>query len=284
LSKKLYWLGRNYYRRAAKAKESGAKSKFLDEAFVNLKKSVKNNKKNYKARTLLGYIYLQKADQELGMAEVSQCLRGDDGKESRSAADTLSKRAREQFEAAVEAEPKCTSSWLGLVNVAMHFNEYEKAIKLGRKVIDTLLAGGIKADCSSAGDKAVAWANMGWAHFHKRRLVRASKNLRQALFLAPKFCLAHYWLGRVLYAQGKHEEAARELEYTARTFGLPQAAHQYLGLAKLKLGEKQSARAAFRRCVRLAPNSCTAEECKRYLRVMVRGESTEAETGKDVEK
>lgn len=285
LSKKLYWLGRDYYRRAVKAQKAEAKKKFLDEAFVHLKKAAKNDKRNYQARNLLGYIYLHKADRELGTIEVGQCLRGADAREGHRAADFLSKLAKKEFAGVVEVEPKCTSAWLGLVNVAMHFKNYEKAVKLGRKVIDTLLAGGIKSECSSPGDKAVAWANIGWANFHRGKLVKASKSLRQALFLAPKFYLAHYWLGRVYYAQQRYEEAVKELLFTVRSFGLPQAAHQYLGLAQLKQGRNKAARAAFRRCVQLASRSCTAQECKRYLKVMLGGgqPATRKTTGKDTD-
>ena len=278
LSKKLYWLGRNYYERAAKAKTAPAKSKFLEEALVQLKKSVKHDKKNYLSRNLLGYLYLQKADQELGITEVGQCLRGEEGKENRKNAELLFRKAREHFQAVVKLEPKCTNSLLGLTNVAMYFKEYEKAIGYARKVINTLLEGGVKASCSSPGDKAVAWANIGWAHFNLGSKVRASKNLRQALFLAPKFYLAHYWLGRVLYAQSRYEEALKEFEMTVKEFGLPQSAHQYLGLTKLKMGRKQGARRAFLLCVKVAPNSCTAKECRRYLKVMSRPRETPSTT------
>lgn len=270
LSKKLYWLGQDYYERSTKAKSAAAKEKFLEESLVQLRKSVKNDSGNFLARNLLGYIYLQKADQELGMSEVAQCLKGENARESRANAEKLFKMAEENFAAVVSLEPKCTSSLLGLANVAMFFKQYEKAIKHARNVINTLLEGGVKTSCSSPGDKAVAWANIGWAHFHLGSKIKASKNLRQALFLAPKFYLAHYWLGRILYSEKRYEDALKEFEMTVREFGLPQAAHQYLGLARLKLGRKSEARSAFLRCVKLAPKSCTAEECRRYLAVMRR--------------
>ncbi len=270
LSRNLYHLGQDYYERAVKAKTPAEKDRFLEESLVQLRNSVKHDPQNYLARNLLGYLYLQRADQELGMSEVSQCLRGEDAEETRANAVKLFKMAEEQFRGVVDIEPKCTNSWLGLTNTAMFFNSYELAIKHARKVINTLIEGGVESACSSPGDQAVAWANIGWAHFQMGDKIRASKNLRQAIFLAPKFYLAHYWMGRVHYSENRYEDAFKEFEMTAREFGLPQAVHQYLGLTKLKLGRKEGARKAFLRCVELAPRSCTAEECHRYLKIMRR--------------
>jgi len=267
-SKKLYWLGQDYYSKALKAKTQAERNKFLDEALANLKRAVKQNPKNYLARNLLGYLYLNRADRELGLVEVAQCVKGPDSSENRRSADQLFHMAEKQFRSVTRIERRCTNAWLGLVSVSMHFEQYDKAIALARKVIDLMVTEPVKPSCSSPGDKAVAWANMGWAKFRKRKVQTALKDLKQALFLAPKLYLARYWLGRVWYSLGHYAEAVRELRITVRRFGLPQAAFQYLGLAYLRIGRKADALAAMQGCLKLAPASCAAQECHRYVKLM----------------
>ncbi|MCD6499896.1 MAG: tetratricopeptide repeat protein [Deltaproteobacteria bacterium] len=267
-SKKLYWLGQDYYSKALKAKTQAERTKFLDEALSNLKRAVHQNPKNYLARNLLGYLYLNRADLELGLVEVAQCIKGPDSTESRHSADQLFHMAKEQFVAVTHIERRCTNAWLGLVSISMHFERYDEAIALSRKVIDLMVTEPVKTSCSSQGDKAVAWANMGWATFRKRKPQTALKNLKQALFLAPKLYLARYWLGRVWYNLGHYAEAVRELRRTTRRFGLPQAAFQYLGLAYLRIGRKADALVAMQQCLKLAPASCAAQECRRYVKLM----------------
>ena len=270
LSRKLYYLGQDYYNKAFKAKNKQAKDRYVREAMSQLKKSVKYDPVNFLARNLLGYLYLHQADQELGLVEVAQCLKGEEAAQTRQDADKLFRMAQTQFKKVVKQEPKCTNAWLGLANISMHFAEYQKAIEFGRKVVNTLLMGSVKAGCSTRGDKAVAWGNIGWAFFHLGKLIKASKNLRQAVFLQPKFHLGRYWLGRVYYTLGRHEAARKELAAVVTKFGLPQAAFQYLALTLLKLKQREAARDVLQRCVKLAPASCTAQQCKKYLRSVER--------------
>ncbi len=269
LSEKLYWLGRDYYGKAVQARNEAAREKFFDEALTNLKKAVRANEKNFLARNLLGYLYLQRADRELGMVEVAQCLRGEDGREGRRRADLLFNLAGKQFRLVTKAEPGCTNSWLGRINVAMHFERYAEAAALCKKVLDQMSSSSPKPSCSSQGDRAVAWANLGWARFKLGKAAQAETSLKRALFLAPKLFLARYWLGRVLFARKRYAEAVEELSRTTREFGLPQAAFEYLGLSYARLGRKAEAAKALERCIRLAPRSCAAEECRKYRRLMV---------------
>lgn len=271
LSQKLYWLGQDYYNRAVKSRNKTEKDNFVRESMTHLERAVKRDGSNYLARNLLGYLLLHRADEELGMIQVAQCLKGEDATQAKKDADIVFRKAEAQFRKTVKLEPRCTNAWLGLANISMHFGDYSNAIKHARKVINTLLTGTVKTGCSSPGDKAVAWGNIGWAFFFLGDLVKASKNLRQAIFLQPKFYLGHYWLGRVHYARGEHEEALKALSLVVQQFGLPQAAHQYLGLVLLKLGRRQEAESSFRRCVKLAERSCTAEECRQYLKMIKLG-------------
>ncbi len=268
LSMKLYWLGQDYYAKATKARDPGKRQNFLLEAFVNVKKAVKADQTNYRAQNLLGYLYLQKADQEQGLLEVAQCLQGPAAQESRHRVDELFHLAQTAFRRALAGHRVCTSARLGLVNVMLHFKEYEDAAKACQAIVEALTTGRVDPSCSNKADKAVALGNLGWAYYNLRRYVLAERSLRQALTLAPKFYLARYWLGRLLYERGRHKAALVELERTVKEFGLPQVAWRYYGLALAKLGRLEEARRALGRCVEFAPRSCAAQDCRRYLRLL----------------
>ncbi len=268
LSMKLYWLGQDYYTKAMKTREPGKRQNFLLEAFVNLKKAVKADPANYRAHNLLGYLYLQKADQEMGLVEVAQCLEGEAALDGKKRADELFQLARRSFDKALAGHRACTNAKLGLVSVMLHFKKYEAAIRACKDIVEALTTGRADPSCSSKADKAVALGNMGWAYYNLRRYVLAERALRQALTLTPKFYLARYWLGRLLYDRARHEEAVAELGRTVKEFGLPQMAWRYYGLALAKLGRQDEARRALGRCVEFAPRSCTARECRRYLRLL----------------
>ena len=268
LSKKLYWLGQDYYVKAMKQRNLAKRDSFMDEAFENTKKAVRADPGNYKAWNLLGYLYLYKADQELGLVEVAQCLPEGEGQDARARADALFRLAEKAFHAALRKHRYCTNPMLGVVSVLLHFKKYEEAVRRCKQVVEILSSGRADPTCSNHGDKAVALGNMGWAYYNLRRYVLAERSLRQALVLAPKFYLGRYWLGRLLYETGRTKEAVEQLRRTVTEFGLPQAAWQYYGLALAKAGRSDEARKAFRRCVDFAPRSCAAKECRRYLKLL----------------
>ncbi len=269
LSEKLFWLGRDYYGKAINARSQAAQEKFLEEAFSNLRKAIRADQKNYLARNMLGFLYLQRADRELGMVQVAQCLKGVDGREGRKRADSLFEMAKKEFKKVTSVSSTCTNSWLGRVSVAMHFEQYAEAVRLCRKVLDIMSSSSPKPSCSSQGDRAVAWANLGWARFKLGETAQAENALKRALFLAPKLYLARYWLGRVLFARKRYAEAAKELSRTTKEFGLPQAAFEYLGLSLARQGRKKEAAEALAACIQVAPRSCAADECRKYQKLMV---------------
>jgi Tfp pilus assembly protein PilF len=93
--------------------------------------------------------------------------------------------------------------------------------------------------------------------------------LRQALFQQPEFCLARFRLGKVYFSKKDYRRASQELKKAVEQEKCPiQDAFQLLGTMYLRLGQAESARESFARCVELNPRSCVAGECRRYAKSM----------------
>jgi Tfp pilus assembly protein PilF len=135
----------------------------------------------------------------------------------------------------------------------MHFQEWDQAVTTAGKALANPLYR----------DPWAAQGNLGWAYLHKRELARASKELRQAVFSNPHFCVGRYRLAQVSYELKNLEAAQEELERVAADPKCPiQEAFHLLGLVSLRRGDRQRAEEAFNRCVALAPRSCLAKECR----------------------
>jgi type IV pilus assembly protein PilF len=115
----------------------------------------------------------------------------------------------------------------------------------------------------------LALGTLGWAYYHKGDLSAAARELRQAVFQEPKFCVGRYRLAKVYYDQKRYDQAIRELEQVIGNQACPiQEAHQLLGLAYMKKRDLEHAREQFGACVKLNPQSCISEECQRYAKLM----------------
>jgi Tfp pilus assembly protein PilF len=95
---------------------------------------------------------------------------------------------------------------------------------------------------------------------------KAWKELNEAVGRAPKYCVARYRLARVYFERGDTEQAAENLEAVYADVRCPiQEAYLLGGLVQQRRKQRDRARALFSRCAEMAPRSCTAGECRRYV-------------------
>lgn len=250
LSQAHFRLGADYF---AKRAPQAAKSELL--------RAVHYDDENQEAHYLLGVLFLAEGIHALDYAERGRCLRGPAATEQRQAADEAFLLARKYLARSValaRREERTDSEALNaLANVELHFKRYAEAIRLCSEALDNVLFAG----------QHLALANRAWAEFERGDLPHAARDLRQALFHRAAFCLGHFRLGRVYYAQQRWSEAIEELQIAAGDPTCPiQDASFYLGLAYAKQGHLDQAREQFAQCVTRDPKSCISFACRRHAR------------------
>jgi type IV pilus assembly protein PilF len=140
--------------------------------------------------------------------------------------------------------------------VSLFFEEHEAAIEQSRAALDQRFYA----------DRYSALANLGWAYYNLGDLVSATNELRQAVLLNPDACVARYRLAQVYLDTGQPEQAVEQAKLVVDDSRCPiQDAHRILGVASLRVGDEPTARDAFGSCVTLAPRSCLAQDCGRFL-------------------
>lgn len=247
-----YLLGEDLF---GKRQPEGAKRELL--------KAIELDPENREAHQLLGTIYFFEGMRNLDILERERCLKGIAAEEQRQVANKEFRRSEEYFRTAVklaERENKIESDSLNyLANVALHFNRHDEAIALARKALDNILYT----------QRQVALGSLGWAYFLKGDRVGAARELRQAIFHEPKFCLGRYRLAKVYYENKAYDTAIEELKNVTEDKSCPiQEAFQLLGLAYMKQRDPAQARVQFEKCNELNPKSCVSEECRRYAKLM----------------
>lgn len=242
-----YLLGLDYF---AKGQDGPALEQALE--------AIKQDTQHAEAHHLVGLVFLRKGVTALQVAEVDQCLDGLAEKEQREEADAMMRKARAEFEKAVALNKEYSEAYNSLAVVALHFKEYDAAIELGRKALGNIIYR----------QPHLAYGNVGWAHYHKGDLVRAAKELRQAVFHQPEFCVGHYRLAEVYLSQKQLPEVLEELELVKKQNCPIQEAYVLAGMAYGLLHQPEQAREAFAKCVTLAPKSCRAQKCERDRRLI----------------
>jgi len=107
----------------------------------------------------------------------------------------------------------------------------------------------------SARDRAATFSNRGVVHQSGGRRAEAVRDYDEAIEIAPDLGAPYVNRGNVRYAQGDYASAVEDYS-RAIEVGLPQMAlaHYNSGLARLKLGEAEAARADFEMAAELAPD------------------------------
>jgi TolA-binding protein len=109
--------------------------------------------------------------------------------------------------------------------------------------------------------------------FYVRRFDSAIRKFRALLQNNDRNELAdncQYWIGECYYAMGKYYDAVAEFQkvYAFAKSNKTTDAQLMIGLAFLKTGEKDMARAEFSMLVSFDPRSASAKKAQRYLRMI----------------
>jgi tetratricopeptide (TPR) repeat protein len=114
----------------------------------------------------------------------------------------------------------------------------------------------------------LAWYHLGEAYYEKGDYAEALTALSQAVRVQPRYCVAHFLIGKVHFAMDALEPAeeafTRSLEADQRCDAF-QDAWKLRGETRARLGDREGAIHDFERCVQLAERSEAGLACKRFL-------------------
>jgi Tfp pilus assembly protein PilF len=112
----------------------------------------------------------------------------------------------------------------------------------------------------------LTYNNLGWAYFKMGDLRLADKNLKLAVFLAPKFCNGYRNLGLVALAE--HDVTGALEQMTEATTRCPNFAelHMQRAEALLAAGKLGEADAEFAKCAELGGETMLGRRCKARTR------------------
>lgn len=231
----------------------------VEPALEELHKALKADPQNADAYNMLGIIALRQGHDYLMHLEVAACLRGQDATVVREDAHRKFREAQEQFRKAVTLRPEFSEAWNNLSVAALQLHEWDTAIEAARTALKDV----------TYAQPELARANLGWAHYHKKEVLHAWKELHEAVARAPGFCVGRYRLAKVYVERSDIERAAEEVEAIVGNKQCPiQEAFLLGGLVHERKKERERARALFERCAELAPRSCIANECRRYAQLI----------------
>jgi Tfp pilus assembly protein PilF len=208
---------------------------------------------------MLGIIALKQGHDYLQQLESASCLKGQDAEVVRVDAQQKFRQAEENFRQAVKLRADFSGAWNNLSVAALQLQEWDVAIEAARNALK---------DATYA-DPHFARANLGWAHYHKRDLLNAWKELHESVAQSPGFCVGRYRLAKVYLDRTELDSAAEEVDAVVNNKSCPiQEAYLLAGLIHQRRKERDQARSLFERCADLAPRSCMAAECRRYAQLI----------------
>jgi tetratricopeptide (TPR) repeat protein len=191
--------------------------------------------------------------------ESRACLKGESAALVRKDAVAKFREARDRFRTAVRVQEDFSEAWNNLAVAAMHLEDWDGAIESAQNALRNV----------TYARPEVARANLGWAYYHKKKMVEAWKELNEAVTRSPGFCVGRYRLAKVYVERAEIDRAAEEVEAVVRNERCPiQEAYLLGGLLHERKKERDQARALFERCVSMAPRSCLAIECKHYAELI----------------
>jgi Tfp pilus assembly protein PilF len=227
----------------------------FDQAEKEARKALEYNPTNAEAFNVIGLVHLFRGINNLTLVEVQNCLTGVDAEGLRLEMDEHLGKARKSFAKAHELDGEYGEAWANEGVVALNQEDYSKALGLFQKGLEfpTRLT-----------STSVTRANLGWAYFKSGDMVRAAKELRQASQFQPGMCLASYRLGRVYFERKEWEKALEKFrEVALQEAQCPiQEAHLYLAKSYQQLGMTSEIQRTIDSCVKMAPKSCLANQCR----------------------
>jgi type IV pilus assembly protein PilF len=225
-----------------------------EQALAELMESVRLDPENAEAHNLIGLVFLRQGVDALDLADRIQCLQGVAAAEQHEIADDKVRRAAGHFEKAAKYKQNFSEALNNLAVTALHFKDYPAVIRYEGEALSNILYR----------DSHVALGNRGWAYFQEGDAVRAARDLRQAVFHQPGFCLGRYRLAEVYYSRKEYTAAADELEKVWQDPACPiQEAYHLYGKILALQGDRDGARERFARCQQVAKQSCLARQCER---------------------
>ncbi len=231
-----------------------------EAAVAELQKAIEADPQNAEAYNLLGMVSLNQASKYEAQAEKSSCLKGSDERMVRAEENRKLREAEAHLRKAVALRPAFAEAWNSLSTVALLLQAWDEAI--------TDAENALKDGTYNAPE--FARANLGWAYFHKKDLQNAWKELHEAVFSAPAFCVGRYRLAKVYLERGEIDQALDAVEplITDRKRCPIQEAFLLSGLLHERRGDAGKARELFGTCADMSPRSCVAEECRRYAQII----------------
>lgn len=235
-------------------------SGLFDDAKMQLQRALAADPTHANSHYLTGVLFLQEGKTMLDSIESQLCLADEAADNQRQRAEGLHQQAHDAFEKAAEhygdEDAGRGRAFNSMSVVSLHFHDHVAAIEEARAALEDRYYN----------ERYSALSNLGWAYYGKGDLVDAMTELRQAVLINPDYCVGHYRLAQVYLDYGLTEQALEEASMVLENDRCPiQDAHRIVGVANLRLGMGDDAAQAFQSCVSLAPRSCLAEDCERFL-------------------
>jgi tetratricopeptide (TPR) repeat protein len=226
----------------------------LDEAVSEANKTLACNPRDEEAHNVLGLVDVVRASYTERLLVVDDCLTGVDAEALRSEQDEQYAAADQAFAKATQLAPEYGEAWANRGGVALQLGRYDEAVKHLEEALlypERLV------------NPTVTRANLGWAHFYLEDHVAAAKELLQALQFQPGQCVATYRLGRVYFAREEWEKAAEQFQGVTDDPNCgSQEGSLYLMKSRIEQGLMADAAAARDACLKMAPSSCVAAQCR----------------------
>lgn len=166
--------------------------------------------------------------------------------------------AEKAYRRALALRPAYSEAWNNLGQLLAKSRRYDEAVAAFDRALGNMLYK----------EPYVARCNKGRALWDSGRRDEGFAELKACAAAAPAYCNGHRELGRVLLEERRVKEALEELSAYARYCEKSADAHFQLGLGRMKAGDLEGARAAFRRCQQLGEGTTEGEECRRSLALL----------------
>ncbi len=163
--------------------------------------------------------------------------------------------AESNYKRALEIKPGYAQAIFNLCGLYLKENKFDAAITECSKVVSDPLFNARES----------AYTTIGLAYFNKGDIASARDNYEKALQINPAFVYAHNELGRLYMATGREGEAINEFKLAISGLSTYEEAYYNLGLAYLKIDDRENACQSFAEVVRLSPNSEFGINSNRYL-------------------
>ncbi len=226
----------------------------LDGAASEANKSIAFSPTNDEAYAVRGLVEVLRAASVRLLLEVNGCLTGVDAEALRGELDVHLEKASLDFEKATRLAPDYGEAWSNRGVVANVQGDHETAMKYFEEALlhpDRLIS------------PSLTRAHLGWAHFQTGDMVRAAKELLQAIQFQPGMCVATYRLGRVYFEREEWEKAAEQFRAVSDQPACgSQEASLYLMKVSIAQGLIDDAQRARDACLLMTPASCIAAQCR----------------------